>query len=429
MQVDAKKYIFGESVPYWRIPKDLNDNLAYGLWNCLLVYDSFGNICATLPAHDGDFFPDRPDDYIKLLRKSIVTGQKSKHTLWPIRVDIDITQRCTSNCYFCYSKLYSLKPSYQNAKISLTDFEKILNDLSKNGTKSIRFTGGGDPLTHPDIKKMLTLPRQYGLRSCIITNGDLLNEEINKILIANTDHIRISINAGTDSTRYSLHHSRANRSKLSDILIQIKNLVDLRTDVWPSQKKPLIWTTFLLLPENISEIYYAAKLMEECGVDSISFRPIYHSINLPFSKKEVDTINNQFRKAMQFHCPPCFQVFIPKREFNEAGQLNPINYFNTCLSCGMRTVIEATAEAPMVSICGLYRGEIDQNLGLIKKGISFSEIWTGEKTEQILSNKPASCRNCIDISMNITLHSIKDILIKNPDAVFCKGWIKSLNRG
>ena len=255
----------------------------YGRWNSLVAYNSNNDLIATIPAHDGDFFPESPLNHIAQMRKAVLSGDFWNYSFIPIRVDIDITQLCSDNCYFCYSRKYSNTAPYRRAQISKRHFETLIKELSLNGAKTIRFTGGGEPLMHPDIEKLLSIPKENGLRTCLITNGSRLSTKINRLLISNIDQIRISINAFNDNTRSLIHGYKRNNNSASELFANIRELSMMRNEIFNEEKRPLILITFLILPENISEMYDCAIETMNCGADSISFRPVYHNYAHAFS--------------------------------------------------------------------------------------------------------------------------------------------------
>ncbi|MFX0074623.1 MAG: radical SAM protein [Candidatus Hermodarchaeota archaeon] len=418
--------------------KNKSDFDLYGLWNCLVVLDERGKHLGNIPAHDGDFFPESPLDYIESLRTAVRSkiSLENLKPLWPIRVDIDIIQECTDHCKFCYSRKYALDPPYHKASISDRLFFDILNELKKNGTRTIRFTGGGEPLLHPSIKKFIYYVKKCGFKSCVLTNGDLLNTELCKLIVENSDHVRISLNAFTEETRYKLHKPKRksyNINSLNDIIKNVEFMVKVRNQGrFKEKRRPIVGTTFLLLPENVAEIYDITKKLKATGVDSISFRPVYHDLRDEFSNSQQETLINQLNKVRKFHSPPEFLVFTPKRDVHTVWDLNPRKFFNSCISSKIRTVIESTIEGPKFEICGLYRGSYKNrnSVKLKSKGseFSFQEIWNSEEMNKILSNRPGIiCEKCIDISMNVTLNRVWTFLEENPNAAFLKANCEVIN--
>ena len=411
------------------ISGELSEAQAYGLWNSLCAYKRSGDLIATIPAHPGFIFPESPSDYIEALRKAVISGDNN-FQFWPIRVDIDVTQKCNNNCRFCYSRLYANESLYANAEMSAWEFERISQELSLGGTKCIRFTGGGEPLLNPEIKKMLPIPKSLGLKSCIITNGHLLNEEINELLVSNVDHIRISLNASTDNTRKYLHRPAVQTNNLSDIVKEISNLVNFRNNICSSERKPLIWVTFLIVPQNIREIYSAAKVMKDCGVDSISFRSVYHNLARKLSAEEVNMLQKELKLASSLDVPPTFQVFIPKRDINSVWKIAPQNQFKRCLQCHLITIIEMTNQGPMIKICDVNRGYHGEKMGVPGKSLgtldsrnNFTKVWGSNYAKTTLLDRPHKCgEHCIASSMNNTLNNVWDTLSEHHDAIFIKSW-------
>jgi MoaA/NifB/PqqE/SkfB family radical SAM enzyme len=422
---------FGDLASTWPIPSGLSDFEAYGLWNSLSVYDRTGELLAVIPAHDGDFFPESPLDHVEVLREAVLSHGETPRVFWPVRVDVDVTQNCTNNCYFCYSREYAFEPRYRGAEMSPIILERLVEELARGGTRTIRFTGGGEPLLHPEIERMLSVPRRYGLRSCVITNGDLLNEKLIELLVSDIDHIRLSLNAARDDTRRAVHRPITEVNDLSSIFRHLRQISELRNIIWPSERRPSIWTTFLLLPENVGEVYLAAQMARDCGADSISFRPIYHDLSSPLSKDGEQRLQVQLERALTLHSPPAFCVFTPKRDLSIAAHLSPEAHFARCISCRVRTVIEATGQGPMIKVCGLHRGVNGNSLGLVREDLGFGAIWNSAGTSRLLSERPRVCGNCIDVSMNVTLNRLWAVLVEHPDAIVRKSWhrMPAANRG
>lgn len=437
MQRKNQSLYFGDAATYWTIPIELTNFQSYGLWNSIAAFDTVGKLIEIIPAHDGDFFPESPLDYVELLRDSITSGKGANYNFWPLQVDIDITQNCNANCSFCYSRDYSSNSLYAGAEISATEFEEIIKELAKGGTKAVRFTGGGEPLSHPEIKKIIQIPRKYGLRSCIITNGELIDKELCELIVSNIDHLRVSINAAQANTRELLHRSNTNANSLSEIFERIEYISCIRNRLWSNQKKPSIWTTVLLVPENVNEIFAVAQIVRDCGADSISFRRVYHERLQLFSNGDLIILNKQLELALSLNSPPTFQVFTPKRDITNAWYIPPNSLFSRCISCHIRTVIEATNLGPMIKICGLNRGIgiygernglLGESLGVINSKTKFSDLWNIRSTKVALDNRPERCvQNCSILSFNITLNKIWKLLVNDPQAIFKKSFHRTCN--
>ncbi|HPG32121.1 MAG TPA: radical SAM protein, partial [bacterium] len=95
--------------------------------------------------------------------------------LRPLNIMVEITNKCNFNCIHCYID------RKKNLCIDSKKFEEILVSLQKLGCFKITFTGG-EPLTHPEFDKIISLTEQYQFIFSIFTNGHLLTEKIIKRL-------------------------------------------------------------------------------------------------------------------------------------------------------------------------------------------------------------------------------------------------------
>lgn len=97
---------------------------------------------------------------------------------------------CNFSCPGC------LCSNYNTEKIFM-DYEKFKDltlQLKRHGVRSIEFCGGGEPLLHPDICKMITWVTDYLHMSLgIMTNGSLLNDQISYLVATRADYIRVSL--------------------------------------------------------------------------------------------------------------------------------------------------------------------------------------------------------------------------------------------
>ena len=89
---------------------------------------------------------------------------------------IEITNVCNLSCDFC--------PKTKRAAefMELETFNEILEQI-KQFTDYIYFHVKGEPLLHPEIDKFLDLSYEKGFMVNITTNGTLIKEVTDKILL------------------------------------------------------------------------------------------------------------------------------------------------------------------------------------------------------------------------------------------------------
>ncbi|MCK5604636.1 radical SAM protein, partial [Candidatus Pacearchaeota archaeon] len=107
----------------------------------------------------------------------------------PITCEIDPSNKCNLDCDFCMFKDYRSK---SNEVLPWSVYTNVLGDLREIGTKSITFTGGGEPLTNPRFNQMVGAALMLGFEVGLVTNGILLHK------VENLDEfkfIRVSLDA------------------------------------------------------------------------------------------------------------------------------------------------------------------------------------------------------------------------------------------
>lgn len=396
----------------------------YGKWNALVALDKNGEILGCENAHDGDFFPESVFDYIDLIRSSKLNTKSGNETItYPVRVDIDITQKCNSHCSFCFKKKYQAG-IYHNQWVPKEVLENLLSQLAALGIKSIRYCGGGEPLLHPEINELLSLPRKFNLKLSIITNGDYMNKEKSKLILKYVDKLHWSLNAATDELRFDLHKSLEGANRIFETQEYIRFIIENRKNKNPNTRKPLVWATYLILHENIKEIVAAAKKMKQLGIDSISYRPVYHGLDGNWSDEEIKKLTGILSEVRTLGNEPSFFVFTPKRSILESPHLNPNLFFRKCISKNVRTIVESSSEGLLLQNCGMYRGAGKKQGQLIAGNAFFEKVWKKFHLSSNRVNAPLDCISCIDISMNVTLNFINDILENDINAVFYCAYMK-----
>jgi wyosine [tRNA(Phe)-imidazoG37] synthetase (radical SAM superfamily) len=412
-----------ESFKLINISNDISE--LYGTWDILVAKSCDDNFLGYIQAHDGDFYPESIMDYVEAIRNrySCNKGNNAIFT-YPLRIDIDINQTCNANCVFCFSRVYQTE-GYRGQLVNKNDLESLIAELASMGVKTIRFCGGGEPLLHPEIKDILQLPHKYGVQACLISNLDILNDDLANSIYNHVDHLRWSVNASSDKTRIKIHRPDKNSNLLSTTCNYIKEIIKQRRKERDGHKKPMIWSTFLIHPDNYEEIVEAAHLLKSIGVDSLSYRLIYFSSARLWSPRQLKEVSKQLLFVHKLHDPPNFSIFVPKRSVANSYNMNPNRFFLKCHSIYQRAIVEATSAGLMLRTCGMFRAtEVRSNLIYGEKN-NFRNSWLNNMNFITTRQPPKCCDKCIDISMNVTLGFIHDILQSNPETKFYRAKIYS----
>ena len=118
----------------------------------------------------------------------------------PYTIAIDPCNLCNFKCNFCAIQSKKEILPFRKQLMDKELFMKIIEDLQElpEKLKVLRINGQGEPLLNPHLPEMIEYAKEKDVAHFIeiITNGSLLNPEMNQKLIdSKIDRIRISIEA------------------------------------------------------------------------------------------------------------------------------------------------------------------------------------------------------------------------------------------
>lgn len=109
----------------------------------------------------------------KISDTELPTGTMSS----PERVEFFLTRHCNLSCKHCFE---GSAPKFSIKDFTDAELERVVEQLEVAGIKTLKITGG-EPFSHPNIKKFLTLLANVHYETMILTNALLLD----------TDHIKM----------------------------------------------------------------------------------------------------------------------------------------------------------------------------------------------------------------------------------------------
>jgi MoaA/NifB/PqqE/SkfB family radical SAM enzyme len=181
----------------------------------------------------------------------------------PYHVEIHPADRCNIDCFFC-----STAALRGTDEVPMPRFSELLGELKEAGTRSLRLSGGGEPLFHRRIKDFLAAIQTSGLPiENLTTNAVLLRSEIAELLVGTCDQITVSLNTA-DEESYAAMMQTPPRN-FQRVVDNTRALVDLRRQ--RSAKRPRVTVQFLVWKENFRTIPEMYRLAREIGADGILF--------------------------------------------------------------------------------------------------------------------------------------------------------------
>jgi MoaA/NifB/PqqE/SkfB family radical SAM enzyme len=169
-----------------------------------------------------------------LLRKS---GLRLK------QLDVELTERCNSNCIHCCINLPANDASARSREMTAEQVRDILRQAADLGCLQVRFTGG-EPLLRHDFEEIYIFSRRLGLKVLLFTNARLVTPHLADLFA------RMPPSTPIEITVYGMHaasYEAVTRSRGS--FAQFRRGLDLLLD----RKVPCVVKS-VILPQNKHEM-------------------------------------------------------------------------------------------------------------------------------------------------------------------------------
>jgi len=191
----------------------------------------------------------------------------------PVSIVLDLTTACSFSCPHCLDARMLNTGDY----LDLDTIKKSIDTLQRNGLRSVTITGGGEPSMHKNFEEILRFVKGRSLQAGIVTNGSNLDKVAGASgVLQETDWLRVSLDAGMESTYFKSHRPRG-RVRLESILAAVREIKRLNPRVRAGYSFVIVWEGITVngyeLTPNISEIALAVKNAREYGFDHVMFRP------------------------------------------------------------------------------------------------------------------------------------------------------------
>ena len=190
--------------------------------------------------------------------QAIVTNRPTRG---PVHIEIDLTDRCNVACYFCNQQDLRTKEA-----IPLPRVTDLVDELAASGLKSVRLSGGGDPLFHRDAASVIAhLTRRGVVVDNLTTNGVALTAEIASLLVANqAREVIISLNAA-DAGDYA-RMMQVKPALFDQVVANAKKLLEIRgRGIHPS-----LVVQFLIDKRNLHRLVDMYELARSIGPDRVA---------------------------------------------------------------------------------------------------------------------------------------------------------------
>jgi len=216
----------------------------------------------------------------------------------PQQVDIDLTNKCNQDCYYCISAEFRKNEKTQQ---KVDDYLLLIDRLSDwhrvspnsfGSLYAITFAGGGEPTLLKNYEQVIEKSLDHGFLTSLTTNGVRLNHLIDNVHVDKLrmlNWIGIDIDSGDEKTYEIIRKSKS------------KNMFQKVVDNATILRKMNVNVDFKLLADSRNttseEINKMFDLGKQVGIRMIYYRPvIMNNIAFDISPDIVDTIKLYSKK-------------------------------------------------------------------------------------------------------------------------------------
>ena len=277
----------------------------------------------------------------------------------PKHVQVELTTKCNLKCKFC------IRSNEIDGDMSMELFKSIIDQLRryKPLTRTLDFTGVGEPLLCEHLIPSIKYAKRYGFTVSFISSFTFMNQALASDLVkAQLDNLYVSFDGVSKQTFEKIRIG----ASFEQVLENIKLFISVKNRL--KSFKPRLVLRPTIYPDNVHEIPQFFELAEKLKVDGVSFGDYVvrgESAGLP--------INNKPKRRKKI------SLFNFGRNFPPCISYCYISFDGKVLPCGYLTQMVPRKDYPLFQL-----GDLNQN--------SFSEIWFGQRYKhfksKIMSSNP-----------------------------------------
>lgn len=340
----------------------------------------------------------RMDSHKLIYHPDVVARWLDGENIYPIELEIGLTNACNHRCVFCAVDYTGYKPDRIDSQLLIDN----LRELAPRGVKSIIYAGEGEPLLHKDAPDIINQTKSLGIDAAMSTNGVLLTPEVSRECLKSLTWVRFSTAGITDATYDKIQ--RGKPGDLSKVLNNVEEAVKVKRD---QNLYTTLGVQLLLLPDNAKEIVQMGRRLREIGVDYFTIKPFsqhpqsqnilqvdyQEMLELEKEVKELQTedykIYFRAHSMQKLECKRCYQH---------------------CWALPFMVYIDAKGN---LWPCIVFMGKDELKYGNLNEK-SFVEIWEGTHRKEIVDyfmkmDLEQNCRElCRLDEMNRYLNELKN---------------------
>ncbi len=181
----------------------------------------------------------------------------------PVDLTLEPTLRCNSNCIMCNRNFSRREDKKADGFLSWDVLEKVRPFF--RFTRSVEFSGFGEPLLHPEFLPMLREIKKFAGFVYFYTNGILLSEGLGRGLVdAGADLISISIGGATRETYRRIRGV----DSFDQVVANIRSISGYK--IQKGVGKPILAFNVVIMNSLLPELREMVTLAHAIGVSRIA---------------------------------------------------------------------------------------------------------------------------------------------------------------
>lgn len=311
----------------------------------------------------------RMDSHKLIYHPDVVARWMKGENIYPIEVEIGLTNACNHRCIFCAVDYTGYQPDRIDSQLLLGN----LKELTLKGVKSIIYAGEGEPLLHKDAPDIINRTKSLGIDAAVSTNGVLLTPEMSRECLKSLTWIRFSVAGIINETYDSIQRGR--QGDLDKVLYHMEEAVKVKRE---QRLHTTIGVQLLLLPDNKDEIVQMGEELRRIGVDYFTIKPFSQHPQsrqiLQVDYKEMMALEKEVTALQTDAYKVYFRVHSMQKLKCKRG-------YKQCLALPFMVYIDAKGN---LWPCIAFMGRDELKYGNLKEE-SFVDIWEGKHRREIVN--------------------------------------------
>ncbi|MFD5467286.1 radical SAM/SPASM domain-containing protein [Kitasatospora sp. NPDC127059] len=327
----------------------------------------------------GTRFVERNLDLVgKLHQRSVLPAvidvAQGRRLASPLVVDLDPTTVCDLACPECISSQV-----LHHGQIGQDRVVQLAHELADSKVLAVILIGGGEPLLHRSVGRVIEVLHEAGIKLGLVTNGTQIHRYLGQ-LADMLSWVRVSIDAGTAETYSAFRPSRGKHSAFPQVIENMRALA--------ARKTGRLGYSFLLMQRfgqdgkvtdsNYAEVYRAGVLAKEIGCDYFEVKAMldedHYTVNQ--SPESIALVEEQIARLREleddgFHILHSSNWQAVRRRSDTVQEKD----YHRCSIAELRTTVTPTG----VFVCPYHRGNPKGRIGDISQQ-TFAEMWAAADT-------------------------------------------------